>query len=310
MSCVVFLSCESGAAVRAIGETIVRQMAGVALAGDELAHKICGWCAQDLFRCGVLLDLAVCHDENARAQTQGFRDVVGDKEHGDAGFAVDAGDLLLQTGAGDLVDGAEGLVHEQDLWRRGERPRDADALLLTAGKLGGIALEQFLVEPDDREPFGDGGIGACFVFFIEQIRHVGDVLCDGHVRKEHAALDGVANVAAQLDEIHCANVAPHHADRAGVWREQAVDHFQHRGLAAAGGTDDGHKIARRDGEGKIAKHGFFAVGFAHVFKFNDRFHEILLIISDRGRAGNPRRLRAVPGRRFQRRGSFLPYPDR
>ena len=100
-------------------------------------------------------------------------------------------------------------------------------MLLSAGKLGGIALEQFLVESDDREPFGDGGIGACFVFFIEQIWHVGDVLCDGHVRKERVALEEVAHAALLRAEVHAGRRVKEHTvvedDAALVGRDDARD---------------------------------------------------------------------------------------
>ncbi len=47
----------------------------------------------------------------------------------------DAQQLVTHRGARDLVQGAEGLVHEQQPRRRDQRPRQRDALLHAAGKL-------------------------------------------------------------------------------------------------------------------------------------------------------------------------------
>jgi hypothetical protein len=53
--------------------------------------------------------------EHVRAQPQRLADVVGHEHHGDAGLAVDAGNLGLQLPAGDLVHGTERLVHQEDV---------------------------------------------------------------------------------------------------------------------------------------------------------------------------------------------------
>ena len=42
-------------------------------------------------------------------------------------------DLLLKPLAGDLVDCAEGLVHQDDLWRVHQCSGDSDSLALASG---------------------------------------------------------------------------------------------------------------------------------------------------------------------------------
>ena len=52
-------------------------------------------------------------------------------------FALDAEQFVLQLGPHDGVDGAERLVHQQDVRVGGQTAGHADALLLPAGELVG-----------------------------------------------------------------------------------------------------------------------------------------------------------------------------
>ena len=62
-------------------------------------------------------------------------DAVRDEQDGHAGFLPDAADLLVEPVAGDLVERAERLVHQQDLRVAGQRPRNRHALALPARHL-------------------------------------------------------------------------------------------------------------------------------------------------------------------------------
>ena len=58
----------------------------------------------------------------------------------DAGFAVDVADEF-QDGSGRFrIQRAGGFIAQQHVRVRSQRPRDRDALLLTAGELGGIGF--------------------------------------------------------------------------------------------------------------------------------------------------------------------------
>ena len=177
---------------------------------------------------------------------------------------------------------------------------------MTAGKFGRIAVEERRIETDDVEPFFHSRLGARFVTLVEQIWHVGDVLCHGHVRKEDAALDGVADVAAQLDLVHVANVFAIDAHAATVRGEQTVDELESGGLAAAGRTDDGDKIALVDTQAQVFEHSLIAVGFMYMIKFNEGFHGVLLIVTDFVPEENRGRHRGARARRSQRRCSSQP----
>ena len=86
--------------------------------------------------------------------------------------------IVLQARAVDRVDGAERLVHQHQRRVRGECPRDADALALSARELRWVAAGHLLgVEPDQRS-------SSCHARCdarprpAEQMRHRRDVLGD------------------------------------------------------------------------------------------------------------------------------------
>ena len=76
---------------------------------------------------------------------------MGDEEDGLADLRLQAEELVLQALAVDRVDRAEGLVHQHHQGVGGERPGDADALLLAAGELRRVAVGELGVEADQLE---------------------------------------------------------------------------------------------------------------------------------------------------------------
>jgi hypothetical protein len=80
---------------------------------------------------------------------------VRDEQDGEAELAVEVAQQLEDRAGGLRVQGAGGLVGEQHLGVAGQRPGDADSLLLTAGELGGVAAG--LVGEADQVVFMDEG---------------------------------------------------------------------------------------------------------------------------------------------------------
>src|SRR6185312_8002409 len=70
-----------------------------------------------------------------------------------------------------------------------------------------------------------------------------DVAGDAHVRKQPAALEHVADAAAQSDRIDAGNVLARDDNAAAVGIDQPVGKPQQGGLAGAGAADDGEKLA-------------------------------------------------------------------
>ena len=104
---------------------------------------------------------ALAQDADPVAELDGLVDVVGDAHDGLAQLGLDRHQLVLQPLPGDRVDGAEGLVHEDDRRVGGQAAGDADALLLAAGELAGVAVAVLLrVEADEVEQLVDAGVDA------------------------------------------------------------------------------------------------------------------------------------------------------
>ena len=92
-------------------------------------------------------------DDDLVAEQERLVDVVGDEHDRLAELALQSEQLLLQLGADDRVDGAEWLVHQQDVRVDRESAGDADALLLAARELARVAIGEGPVEPDGVEQF-------------------------------------------------------------------------------------------------------------------------------------------------------------
>jgi hypothetical protein len=126
---------------------------------------------------------------------------VGDQDDGDAEARREGLEVVLHPAAGEGVEGAEGLVHEQERRVRGQGPRHTDPLALAAGEVRrpppadgvGVELHQAqqlhpAVHPPRLRP-------------AQQARHEPDVVEDGQVGKESALLDDVADAPPQRDEV-------------------------------------------------------------------------------------------------------------
>ena len=121
--------------------------------------------------------------------------VVRDQEHRLSQPRLDAAELLLQLTPRDRVERAERLVHQQDRGIRGEGPRHADALALSARQLIGPPRAVVVVrEPDQPEQFADARAHALVLPAFEP-RHHGDVVGDGQVGEESHFLNDVAHAS-------------------------------------------------------------------------------------------------------------------
>ena len=154
-----------------------------------------------------------------------------------------------------IIEGAGGLVEDDDGWMRRQRPRDQDALLLPAG--------------DVRTAFADHG--------LKPHRHLADVLGDarglrrrpgvvlrqggdaydvgedvaGH---ELPVLQHDAHLGAHGDEGQAGKVLPIIIDRAALRRLEAQHQAKERALAAAGAPHDGDVLSGGDGKAHVVQH--------------------------------------------------------
>jgi hypothetical protein len=91
-------------------------------------------------------------------EKKGFADVVGDEDNGFIEVAGEGPEFALKLGTGDGIEGAEGLVHQENRGIGSKSAGNADALALTARELAGAARGKFgWIEADDAEQFINAG---------------------------------------------------------------------------------------------------------------------------------------------------------
>ena len=165
--------------------------------------------------------------------------VVGDVHHGDPEVAVDAADLVLQLLAKAAVEGAEGLVHQDQVRLEHEGARDGHALLLAARQLSGPPLLQAF-QPYELEGAADAGAP---VFWGEaaHLEGEGEVVAHRHVREEGVVLEHHADAAAAGRQV--VHRAAGDADDAGGGRLEPGQHHQAGCLARSGGPEQGEELA-------------------------------------------------------------------
>ena len=146
-------------------------------------------------------DAAGLEKNDARGEQQGFTNVVSDEDDGLAEPANEFAELSSKFGAGNRVERAEGLVHQQNGWVGSEGAGYANALALAAGELVRAAGGEFVrIETDKNEEFFDAFRNASRLPFF-QFGNQTDILCDGEVREQSAFLNNVPDAAAQANGI-------------------------------------------------------------------------------------------------------------
>ncbi len=170
--------------------------------------------------------------------------------------------VAAESVAGGRVEGAERLVHQHHGRARAERARHADALPLAAGQA-----------PRAREPPTSRGRATrssssptrSAIFGRDQPARRGPTAmfsAHRHVGKQADFLEDVADPPPQRPKRFVARRAALDDDRAVVGRDQAVDHLQRRGLAAAGAAEQGDELPLGDLERQGSDDAAPVPGFA------------------------------------------------
>src|SRR5262249_25498912 len=181
--------------------------------------------------------------------------------------------------------GTERLVHQQDGRFVGERPRDADPLLHATGKLGRIAMsetgkadhiEQLVGQRARPGPSFPLGIGTeC------------DVLPDRLPREQRVLLEHHATIGTGADNL--ISVDP---DPSGGRANIAGDRVEQCGFAATRGTEQTHKGAGSDVDGRVFQR---VNGLGAAAKLHRHVPNLDAPLIERG--PNRRKARHIDGRR-------------
>ena len=182
------------------------------------------------------------HSKHAIAARREFG-VMGDQNKRRAAFLMAAEQKLDNVASCGLVEIAGRFVGDDDGGIGGERTRKRDALLLAAGKRGGIVMQARAQA--DR---GKLALGAC-----QRVGRAGeferdcDVFQRRHGRDQMERLkddaDGAAAKTRQLIFIEPAQILAGDRNRSRVGPLQAGHHHEQRRLAGAGRTEEADRLA-------------------------------------------------------------------
>ena len=167
---------------------------------------------------------------------------MGDEDRGHAGALPDLQQLVLKLLAGECVERAERLIHQENIGVVGEHARDRHALFHAARQLVRVAIGKAL-EPDHPDKFV-GGLLDLVACEMTLPRPEADVLPHRHPRKQRVILKHHAAIAAGAGDGLAVD-----RDLAGGRLFESGDDPQQRGFSAAGGADHADELAL--GNGKI-----------------------------------------------------------
>jgi len=250
---------QAAAAIELDGVAGRRDEAGQLDAGaDEAGDEAAGGRVVDDRGLADLLDLAGAHYRHAVGHAHRLVLVVGDHDRGQVEAALQPADLELQVQAQRAVEGGERLVEQQHRRFGDDGARERDPLLLSArerarqtvGKVRHLHRLERGLHP--RYDLGPGGAPGA--------QPVGDVLGDRHVREERIVLEHHADPAVTRRQM--VHRLPIEQDTSGARPEKPGDGAEQRGLAAAGGAEQGDEFARLYCEVDAVDHRRPAIGKA------------------------------------------------
>ena len=165
------------------------------LGADEALDEVVGRLVDQLRQGTLLDDAAFAHQNDDVAEKPGLAHVVGDQDDGLVQRAENVAQILLQVGAHDGVEGAEGLVQQQDVRIEHQCAHEADPLTLPTRQLSREAVEAVGGEAGEVGQGVDSGRHARLVP-AQVAGEQGDVVGCRQVWKQAAVLDDVTHTMA------------------------------------------------------------------------------------------------------------------
>ena len=237
-----------------------------------------------------LCDAAALHDDDAVCVLHGA-DALGDDELGRVGQIACQPCANLGVGLG--VDGAGGVVQDQDLGATQQGACNAQALLLTARNIRAALFDPGVVALGEAvdKLVGAGQMRCLADFLVGGVRVAPtQVLGDG-AAKQHVFLQHHGDLVTQRVQVVVAHVHAAHAHSAFGGVVQAGDEVNERGLGRAGAADDADGLAARNVQVDIVERlalRMLGILKAHVVKVDGTVGNLehgLGGIGDRGLGG-------------------------
>ena len=207
------------------------------------------------------------HNRDAVAHGERFFLVVRHVEKRNVEFALKALELELHLLAQLEIERTQRLIEQQDLGPVDQGTGDSDALLLTTGQLVGLAPLK-AAELHQIEHF-QHALTNLVLRSLLHLETVGDVVENGHVRKQRVALEHGIHVALERLLIGNIDAVEQNFARSGLLK--AGDHAQRRRLARAGRAQNRQELALLYIDGQVFDHVVFAVKLVDVLNLDERF---------------------------------------
>jgi hypothetical protein len=106
---------------------------------------------------------AGCENRDLVTQIHRFGNTVGNEKHRDVGIFPHPEQLIVHLVAGNLIEGAERFIHQQNRRFLNERSGDRNPLSLTTGHVGRQSFRH-IAQPDYGEEFVRSGAGGGVAF--------------------------------------------------------------------------------------------------------------------------------------------------
>ena len=158
------------------------------------------------------------HQCNPCPKPQSLAQVVGHEDHGFLEPLLQLQKFTLQFVARKRVECAEGLIHKENRWIRGQGARHADSLPLSSRKLMRIARRQARLQPNQLQQFLNAAANPFFVPAFN-LRNESNISFDREMRKQTHVLDHIANASPQANDVAFGVSHAVHEDLTGTRRD-------------------------------------------------------------------------------------------
>jgi len=221
---------------------------------------------------------------DARAQEQGFAQVVRHEQSGLAEILAQLEEMLLHIEASHRIERGEWLVEQQQRRIGGECAGDADALFLATGELSRISRRVYArFQSNGVEQFVDAGADLLsrprFEFGNES-----DVARDGEVRKQAAVLDHITDAATQPNWIPLRDAPIFEAHLARRRRQQSVHHLEQRRFSRTAAPEQHQGFVRIEAQVDATQHVPPIDMVSDLFEFDEGRHRTLAASAARKRS--------------------------
>ena len=204
-------------------------------------------------------DAAVVHEEDGIAEVGHGRQVVGDEEKGEPLIAAELRQKVHDLDLDGDVEGARGLVEEDEAGPGGDGPGDADPLELSSAELMGTAAEEVARESHLLQK-GEAAVPSLLCVAESFFQRLGKDLLDGESGVDGGAVvleDDAAGVEGGPSS-GAVEVLPVDGDVASVGAEKAHEDPPQGAFPAAALADDTEAAPLFEGQREASEDGLMA----------------------------------------------------